>query len=157
MKMESEKRSASETQGFTLIEIMIVTLIITVIVAIAVPSLLRARIQADEATVIGDLRTISQAQTSFFGSHQTFGSFDALTTSYGDNGPPFLDTSWSEGVEKVGYRFSVSTADSVRFVCFAEPTSVGLTGANYYRVDSTGMIRRNPNERPSQDDPVAGS
>jgi len=49
------------TQGFTLVEIMIVVAIIALLAAIAVPNFLRARKRSQATVVLNDLRLISAA------------------------------------------------------------------------------------------------
>jgi len=51
--------------GFTLIELMIVIAIIAIIAAIAIPNLIEARKAANEAAVIGSMRTVVSAQLQF--------------------------------------------------------------------------------------------
>ena len=58
-------RQVSSNKGFTLIEMMIVILIISVIMAITVPSLMRARETAAAKSCIANLRRIDQAKEQF--------------------------------------------------------------------------------------------
>ena len=51
--------------GFTLIELLIVVAIIAVIAAIAVPGLMRARMQGNETSAIGSLRAVNSAEASY--------------------------------------------------------------------------------------------
>ena len=53
-----------QRHGFTLVEIMIVVAIISLLAAIAIPNLLRARHNANEAAAIAALRTISTGARS---------------------------------------------------------------------------------------------
>jgi len=50
------------TRGFSLIELLIVVAIILIIAAIAIPSLLRARIAANESSAASCLRTIKSTE-----------------------------------------------------------------------------------------------
>jgi prepilin-type N-terminal cleavage/methylation domain-containing protein len=51
-----------KTQGFTLVEIMIVVLIIGILMAIAVPNFIKARSSSRQKTVISNLRQIDGAK-----------------------------------------------------------------------------------------------
>ena len=48
--------------GFTLVEVLIVVALIGIIVAIAVPGLLRARMAGNEASAVGSLRSVVSAE-----------------------------------------------------------------------------------------------
>lgn len=52
-------------KAFTLIELMIVIAIIAIIAAIAIPNLIEARKQGNEAAAIGALRTLNTAQSIY--------------------------------------------------------------------------------------------
>jgi prepilin-type N-terminal cleavage/methylation domain-containing protein len=52
-------------KGFSLIELLIVVAIILIIAAIAIPSLIRARVSANESAMVGDIRTFISAEATF--------------------------------------------------------------------------------------------
>jgi type IV pilus assembly protein PilA len=54
-----------KNRGFTLIELLIVITIILIIAAIAIPSLIQAKISADEASAVNSIRTLNTAQVSY--------------------------------------------------------------------------------------------
>jgi prepilin-type N-terminal cleavage/methylation domain-containing protein len=54
-----------KTRGFSLLEVLIVVAIILVIAMIAIPSLMKSRQAAHEATAVATLKTISTAEISY--------------------------------------------------------------------------------------------
>lgn len=140
-------------QGFTLIELMMVVAIIAIIASIAIPNLMRSRVQSNEASAVSDLRTICAAQISCSTTRLTFGDFATLIDEIDGAGTAFLDNSWFEGREKAGYTFTIPAADADNFVCFADPVALGTTGTRFFRIDSSGVVRFDAGGQPGADGP----
>ena len=126
------------------------------IAAIAIPSLLRYRIQTNEAAAIENLRTLNAAQISYHACRNTFGGFDTLTSDSDGAGTAYLDSTWVEGGHRQGYVYSMASATAIDFLCYADPATLGTSGTRYFRVDASGIIRWSYTGRPSETDPAIG-
>lgn len=122
-------------RGFTLIELMIVVAIIAIILAIAIPNLLRSRVQTNESAAIQSLRTVQGAQAAYQAANFTFATtFDELTGAT----PSFLAGDWEPA--SGGYLY-VLGGDPDYFTLNANAKSYGYTGNHGYYTDATGVIR----------------
>jgi prepilin-type N-terminal cleavage/methylation domain-containing protein len=95
------------TKGFSLIEMLIVVAVVLVLAAIAIPSLVRARMAANESAVVGDVRTVLSAEATF---HHLAGAYAPLAClsqpencAPGAGTMPMVDALIASGVLKDGY------------------------------------------------------
>ncbi len=132
--------------GFTLVEIMIVVAIIALLAAIAIPNLLRARHNANEAAAIAAVRTISTACESFRAA-QTPTSYPANLAALSSATPAYIDAglagATAAGTARQGYFYTYALVNANQFTCTASPAVSGTTGSRIFFVDESGVIRLN--------------
>ena len=126
-----------KNQGFTLIELMIVVAIIAIIAAIAIPNLLRSRMNANESAAIKSLKTVSDAQGSYFSRNGAMAA-DFATLTAGD--PPYLNGTWDPAVARSGYFFVLAVPDAYSSTCEANPEVVDRSGSRAFFLDDGGNV-----------------
>jgi prepilin-type N-terminal cleavage/methylation domain-containing protein len=152
--------------GFSLIELLIVVAIILVIAAIAIPSLLRAKISANESSAIGSMHTIVNAEISYTTSFPQIGfapTILALGPGAGNQscpaaGPTAANACIIDGVlsgaiggaaVKSGYGFEAlgqnPTAGAFRtYTAAAVPTAYNTTGTRDFCTFEDDILRQLP-------------
>lgn len=81
MRLLHTFKSRRDEDGFTLIELMVVVLIIAILIAIAIPTFLGARERAQDSAAKSDLRNALAAAKVHYTDNESYAGFDdaALT------------------------------------------------------------------------------
>lgn len=122
--------------GFTLVEIMIVVAIIALLAAIAIPNLLRARVNANEANAQATLKTIATACESYSSANN--GDYPAAVSDLTGATPPYLNEDYT-GTDPAGYDYECGTMSASAYSCTAVPKTCGTTGTKDFTV-TTGAV-----------------
>jgi type II secretory pathway pseudopilin PulG len=131
--------------------------VILIIAAIAIPSLLRAKIAANESMAAANIRAINQAEMQYQTTYADVGVTCRLE-SLGGSAPCsptpehacLLDNRLATGV-RMGYSYELRRCTTereggpmVKYQVVARPTTANTTGVRMYCSDETGLIRSAP-------------
>ncbi len=138
--------------GFSLVELLIVVAIIMVISAIAIPNMLRARINANETSAIGSLRTINTAELTYFTTYTAYSPDLPTLGGSSCTSPPstaaciiddtLANATWVS-TPKTGYYFTYALNANLGYTVHGDPAYWNHSGTKRFYTDSTGVIRFN--------------
>ena len=134
-------------RGFTLVEIMIVVAIIALLAAIAIPNLLRARLNANETTAQATLKTMATAAESYASANG--GTYPASVEDMLTETPPYLNENYIG--TRQGYIFAEDTDVSgggLGYAYNAAPANPGTTGNRYFAICTGAVQLTDPDSAP---------
>jgi type IV pilus assembly protein PilA len=137
----------NKLRGFSLVELLVVMAIIAIILAVGIPILSKARLNAVETMVVREMHTIGQCQTQY---QSQFGKYAATLAELGPpvkggaEGPQaanLIQANLASG-EKNGYLFMLTT-NAGGFTVVASPKVFGSTGRRTFYLDLDGIVHEN--------------
>jgi prepilin-type N-terminal cleavage/methylation domain-containing protein len=124
-------------KAFTLMEILIVTVTISIVSAIAIPNLLRAKMSANEAAAQAALRTISTACETF--AVDNAGEYPSDETDLTGSHPAYLNRNY-DGQTLQGYTYVYTDLDGSQYTVTATATPCGTMGNHNYQITIGGVL-----------------
>ena len=133
---------------------MVVVAIVSTLATLAMVSMLRSRMNANEMGAIASLRTISNGAQNYYAQVSPHAYPAALTDLAAPaSNPSYIDSVLAAGTRQ-GYAFTYTWTDADHFTCRGNPTTPGRTGNRYFYVDETGRITANMTGPAGPTDPM---
>src|SRR5713101_393758 len=129
-------------KGFSLIELLIV-------VAIAIPNLLRSRMAANEASAVGSIRSINTAAVTYSSTYPAVGYPSTLTqlapnATATSTSADLIDSVLAAGT-KSGYQFSMAAIGAgtplTGYTVGGDPVAPNTSGTRGFFSNQSGVIR----------------
>jgi len=159
LRLEPRTLNLEPESGFTLIELLIVMSIMPILMALAVPQMLKLKKHANETSATQTMRTIGQAEMTYDSSYHTYACPLSLLGGDPKSGAPsaqaaqILDPTLAASSQKSGYTFTITCGSKVTinnqdvydsYDLVGVPQSIGHSGDNGYCSNENNIVKVDP-------------
>ena len=134
--------------AFSFLEVLVVTVILTLFFALAVSQLRRARIATNEALALNSVRVIGKACHFYYVVNGRYPA-DLATLGPAVSNPPYIDSMLTENpMSKQGYVLTYRAVEGgTGFTLTGNPLIHEVTGRRHFYVDQEFTVHETPQNR----------
>ena len=123
-------------RAFTLVEIMVVVGIIAILASLAIPAIVRSKMQANDTFAKKALKTLSTAAEWY--SNQNSSTYPSDETALVNAAPPYLNQFFCTKTIN-GYSYGC-TFQTSGYTLTATPTQIGSSGTTTFTIVTGGIL-----------------
>jgi type IV pilus assembly protein PilA len=159
---EVKMRNKKKQIGFSMVELLVCMGIILVLIAIAIPNYVRAKMLSNETSAVSSITAINVAESMYVVTCPLLGYSAGLTQLGPGTGTcaglgVLPDTALQGGGIRSGFTFTYvagPTSPITTYTVSASPVTQGVTGTRGFFSDQTQMIHYNATGTASAGDPI---
>ena len=130
----SPAQRRGDEEGFTLVELMVVVLVIGILIAIALPTYLGARTRAQDRAAQADLRSAYVAASTYYAANNSFTNFDVTAAQQAEPGLTWVAGGAAPGQKQISIEVAlnqslllITRSGSGKYWCIAQLPGSPLT------------------------------
>jgi len=131
------RTDGSRKKGFTIVELLIITMVLSILTVLGSVHLWRAKLTANETAAQSSLTTFRNAMEDY---RNLNGTYPAQLTELAAGSPAYISDNNLTAGTKLGYNFSLSNSSTSTYTVTAAPQTLNITGTRSFTVTESGEV-----------------